>query len=130
MNILICCVAVAFGEVPATGAAQPLQVQLRRLEKEISAARGLAFKSPVAAKAIARPKGVAPGAQGYYSTTDKTLFVYDDIKDNYREGVLIHEMVHALQVSISTCTNSRRKPRAAMLNSHWKRSSKATPHTP
>ena len=41
----------------------------------------------------ARPKSI----QGYYSTKEKTLFVYDDIAGNYERGVLVHEMVHALQ---------------------------------
>jgi uncharacterized iron-regulated protein len=59
--------------------------------------RGLAFKTPVQAKIIARPAEGAKGVQGYYSVQDKTLFLYDDIKDNYQQGVLIHEMVHALQ---------------------------------
>lgn len=70
---------------------------LRQLEKEISAVRELPFKSPVNAKVIARPAKGAKGVQGYYSTTEKTLYLYDDIKGNYERGVLIHEMVHALQ---------------------------------
>src|SRR4051794_40842582 len=74
-----------------------LEKNLRSLEKEIEKVRGLAFKKPVAAKVVARPKGTAPGLQGYYSTREKTLYVYDDIKGNYERGVLIHEMVHALQ---------------------------------
>src|SRR5262249_59952921 len=28
---------------------------------------------------------------------EKSLFLYDDVKGNYQKGVLIHEMVHALQ---------------------------------
>ena len=35
--------------------------------------------------------------QGYYSTKEKALFVYDDVAGNYERGVLVHEMVHALQ---------------------------------
>jgi uncharacterized iron-regulated protein len=74
-----------------------LDATLRQLEKDIAAVRGLAFKSPVVAKVIPRTKETAAGAQGYYSTKDKALFVYDDLAGNYERGVLIHEMVHALQ---------------------------------
>src|SRR5262249_9491290 len=70
---------------------------LRSLEKEIAAVRGLEFKSPVAGKIISRPKDAAKKTLGYYSTKDKTLFVYDDVSGAYERGVLIHEMVHALQ---------------------------------
>src|SRR5262249_16411295 len=48
------------------------------------------------ARVIGRPKD-AVGVQGYYDVRDKTLFLYDDVKGNYERGVLIHEMVHALQ---------------------------------
>ncbi len=75
----------------------PLEKTLRQLEKDISAARNLEFKSPVKAKTIARPKDAAKDVQGYYSPKDKTLYVYDDVAGNYARGVLIHEMVHALQ---------------------------------
>src|SRR6516225_564633 len=70
---------------------------LRQLEKDISAARGLAFKTPVNAKVIARPADATKTVQGYYSIKEKTLYLYDDIAGNYERGVLIHEMVHALQ---------------------------------
>src|SRR5262245_25124994 len=73
-----------------------LDETLRQLEKDIAAVRGLEFKSPVAAKVIARKDG-DKGVQGYYNLKDKTLYLYDDIKGNYERGVLIHEMVHALQ---------------------------------
>jgi uncharacterized iron-regulated protein len=76
---------------------EDFQATLRKLEKEIAAVRGLPFKSPVTAKIIARPKDVAKSTQGYYSIKDKTLYVYDDIAGAYERGVLIHEMVHALQ---------------------------------
>jgi uncharacterized iron-regulated protein len=74
-----------------------LEKSLRALEKEIEKVRGLAFKQPVVARIVPRPKDVPPGLQGYYSTKDKALTVYDDIKGNYEKGVLVHEMVHALQ---------------------------------
>jgi uncharacterized iron-regulated protein len=73
------------------------EATLRKLEKDIAAVRGLEFKSPVAAKVIARPKDALKAVQGYYSTKEKTLYVYDDIAGVYERGVLIHEMVHALQ---------------------------------
>src|SRR5262245_49457592 len=71
-----------------------LDATLRQLEKDIAAVRGLEFKSPVTAKVIPRPKDAAKKVQGYYSTKDKTLFVYDDVTGAYERGVLIHEMVH------------------------------------
>jgi uncharacterized iron-regulated protein len=74
-----------------------LETTLRKLEKEITAVRGLKFKKPVAAKVISRPKGAARNLQGYYSIKDKTIFLYDDVSGAYERGVLIHEMVHALQ---------------------------------
>src|SRR5262245_10731794 len=74
-----------------------LDVRLRILEKDIASVRGLAFKVPVQAKVISRPADTAKNIQGYYSIKDKKLFLYDDIKDAYQQGVLIHEMVHALQ---------------------------------
>jgi len=76
---------------------EELEASLRKLEKEIAAVRGLAFKAPVVAKIIARPGDKDKGVQGYYSIKDKALFIYDDIKGSYERGVLIHEMVHALQ---------------------------------
>ena len=76
---------------------KPVDETLRKLEKDIAAARGLEFKTPVIAKVIPRTKESAMGVQGYYSTKDRTLYLYDDIAGNYERGVLIHEMVHALQ---------------------------------
>jgi uncharacterized iron-regulated protein len=74
-----------------------LEANLRKLEKEIAEVRGLAFKAPVVAKVIPRPADKDRGVQGYYSLKDKALFIYDDIKGSYERGVLVHEMVHALQ---------------------------------
>lgn len=74
-----------------------LETTLRKLEKDIEKVRGLAFKKPVVAHIIPRPADKGKGLQGYYSTKEKALYVYDDIKGNYERGVLIHEMVHALQ---------------------------------
>jgi uncharacterized iron-regulated protein len=79
------------------GQGQALDKQLRQLEKEIEKVRGLKFKKPVVAHIIARPKDEQPGIQGYYDAKKKALYLYDDIKDNYYKGTLIHEMVHALQ---------------------------------
>src|SRR4051794_12788763 len=74
-----------------------LDEQVRKLETDIAAVRELKFKKPVVAKVIARPADAAKHIQGYYSTKDKALYVYDDIAGNYERGVLVHEMVHALQ---------------------------------
>src|ERR1043166_5640956 len=101
----LACVActIALGTAPFTGADEPharqkeLDASLRVLEKEIAAVRGLEFKSPVVGKVIPRSKDAAKKTQGYYSTKEKALFVYDDVSGAYERGVLIHEMVHALQ---------------------------------
>lgn len=77
--------------------AKLLDARLRELEKEIEAVRGLTFKMPVKAEFIPRPADTDKKLQGFYSTKDKRLFVYNDIAGNYERGVLIHEMVHALQ---------------------------------
>jgi uncharacterized iron-regulated protein len=76
---------------------EELDKLLRKLEKDIADIRGLTFKAPVVAKIISRPADAAKKLQGYYSIKDKTLFIYDDISGAYERGVLIHEMVHALQ---------------------------------
>jgi uncharacterized iron-regulated protein len=89
--------ATVRAEQPPVPAKPEFDVTLRQLEKDVSAVRGLAFKTPVVGKIIPRPKDAARGIQGYYSTKDKALFVYDDIAGNYERGVLIHELVHALQ---------------------------------
>lgn len=73
-----------------------LDETLRKLEKDIAGVRGLEFKTPVVAKVIPRTKE-SKGVQGYYDLKEKTLYLYDDLKGNYERGVLIHEMVHALQ---------------------------------
>lgn len=78
-------------------AGEDLAIRVRSLEKEIAAARGLSFKEPVRFRIVARPAGAEPGKQGWYDISRKTLFLYDDLKSSYREGVLVHEMVHALQ---------------------------------
>lgn len=74
-----------------------LEKQVRELEKEIANVRGLDYKKPVVFEVISRPKDAGTNLQGYYDTKKKALFVYDDVKDNYQKGVLIHEMAHALQ---------------------------------
>jgi uncharacterized iron-regulated protein len=91
---------LAFGTlfvVTLSAGAQTLDTRLRRLEKEISAVRGLEFKAPVQAKTIKRPEDASKTLQGYYVPREKTLYLYDDLAGNYEKGVLIHEMVHALQ---------------------------------
>src|SRR6476659_4592230 len=96
------CLALLLLPSPLRAAAGPaketdLDRRLRLLEKEIEKVRGLAFKAPVTARVLPRPARAARGLQGYYSPKDKALVVYDDVKSNYERGVLIHEMVHALQ---------------------------------
>jgi uncharacterized iron-regulated protein len=76
---------------------QKIDALLRTVEKQITAVRGLKFKTPVVAKVIPRSKDAVRGIQGYYSIKDKKIFLYDDITGAYERGVLIHEMVHALQ---------------------------------
>jgi uncharacterized iron-regulated protein len=83
--------------VASAAADANLDTTVRQLEKDITAVRGLPFKTPVVAKVIPRPKNADKHLQGYYSIKDKTLFVYDDVSGSYERGVLIHEMVHALQ---------------------------------
>jgi uncharacterized iron-regulated protein len=96
-------VLLAILTVPATppaAAAQPgkdLEARLRQLETQIESVRGLKFKKPVAAAVIPRPRDADRGIQGYYDIKQKKLFLYNDIKGSYERGVLIHEMVHALQ---------------------------------
>ncbi len=74
-----------------------LDAQLRDLEKRITAVRGLAFKKPVQARILPRPANADRGVQGYYDPKTKTLVVHHEVADNYALGVLVHEMVHALQ---------------------------------
>jgi uncharacterized iron-regulated protein len=98
---LVILVLVGADQPPAAVKQAPvkpdLETTLRQMEKDVAAVRGLAFKTPVKGKIIPRPKDGERGIQGYYSTKDKALFVYDDIAGNYERGVLIHELVHALQ---------------------------------
>jgi uncharacterized iron-regulated protein len=89
---LLLLAAPAFGQPP-----KELDAKLRQLEKQIAEVRGLAFKKPVEAKIIPRPQGTDKGKQGYYDTREKRLYLYDDLSGAYERGVLIHEMVHALQ---------------------------------
>jgi uncharacterized iron-regulated protein len=99
---ILAILAAALATVPAPAADTPaggrdFEATLRQLEKDIAAVRGLAFKSPVQAKVIPRAQDAGRKLQGYYSPKEKTLFLYDDLAGNYERGVLIHEMVHALQ---------------------------------
>jgi uncharacterized iron-regulated protein len=91
------CLAAPAPAADAPAGGRDFEATLRQLEKDIAAVRGLTFKSPVQAKVISRPKGDPHKIQGYYSPKEKTLFLYDDLAGNYERGVLIHEMVHALQ---------------------------------
>ncbi|MBI3407594.1 MAG: ChaN family lipoprotein [Planctomycetes bacterium] len=95
---------------------EKLDAKLRDLEKEIAAVRGLQFKAPVQAKIIPREAGNPKERQGYYDPKSKTLFLYDDLADNYQKGVLIHEMVHAMQDQHFDLT----KLKAALDKEHYK----------
>src|SRR5207237_10042636 len=53
--------------------------------------------APVRARIIPRASDTDKKLQGYYSVQDKMLYLYNDISGAYESGVLIHEMVHALQ---------------------------------
>lgn len=92
--VLLLCPFLLAADKPADS---DLETTVRKLEKEITAPHGLAYKTPVVAKIIPRPKDADKHLQGYYSPRDKTLFVYADVSGSYQRGVLIHEMVHALQ---------------------------------
>jgi uncharacterized iron-regulated protein len=87
----------ARGEPPPNPPKADLDATLRQMEKDVSAVRGLAFKTPVVGKIIPRSTDAERGIQGYYSSKDKALYIYDDVAGNYKRGVLIHELVHALQ---------------------------------
>jgi uncharacterized iron-regulated protein len=82
---------------PAQELPAPLATQIRKLEKDIAAVRGLPFKEAVKACLVARSKDGDPKLQGYYHLQEKTLYLYDDVAGNYQKGVLIHEMMHAWQ---------------------------------
>jgi uncharacterized iron-regulated protein len=94
--VLVLAAALVAPPAPAADT-RDFEATLRQLEKDIAAVRGLKFKAPVKAKVIPRPKGEGRKLQGYYSPKEKTLFLYDDLAGNYERGVLVHEMVHALQ---------------------------------
>ncbi|MFO0842595.1 MAG: ChaN family lipoprotein [Gemmataceae bacterium] len=97
--VLLGAAACALSARADTPSVQQTEVerQLRQFEKEIEKVRELKFKKPVVAHVIPRPAKGAEGVQGYYDTKKKALFLYDDVKGNYAKGVLVHEMVHALQ---------------------------------
>jgi uncharacterized iron-regulated protein len=94
---LVSLIAVSLQGADVPAPKSDLDALVRKFEKEIEKVRGLTFKKPVVAKVIPRTKDKSPGLQGYYDTKEKTLYVFDDLKGNYERGVLIHEMVHALQ---------------------------------
>src|SRR5262245_1038570 len=97
-HTLLCLASlIMFGETVRAQETEPLESRLRRLEKEIAAVRGLTFKTPVRATIIDRAPDADKKIQGYYSIADKKLYLHNDISGAYEKGVLIHEMVHALQ---------------------------------
>ena len=88
--------SAARADKPADPQAE-LEASVKQLIPPIEKVRGLKFNKPVVAKILHRPKDDRPGVQGYYDIKKKTLFLYDDVKSSYWKGVLVHEMVHALQ---------------------------------
>lgn len=74
-----------------------LTKQVADLQTQIEKVRGLKFKKPVVVNTIPRAKDAPAGVNAYYDVRKKEVFLYDDIKGNYAKGVLIHELVHALQ---------------------------------
>lgn len=96
-GLLVLGLAVATAADPKAESRADLVKQVRELEAAIEKARGLKFKKPVVVNVIPRGKDAPAGVQAYYDNKKKEVFLYDDIKGNYAKGVLIHELVHALQ---------------------------------
>ena len=89
-----------FAEAPQTGEAKSgdqTNQEILALQTKIEQVRGLKFKEPVKVERISRPSGEDPGKQGYYDAATKRLVLFTDVKGSYQKGVLIHELVHALQ---------------------------------
>lgn len=76
--------------------AAELEKKVRALQAEIEKVRGLKFKKPVPVRVAPRGKE-RPSTNAYYDLVKKEVVLYDDIKPGYGKGVLIHELVHALQ---------------------------------
>ncbi|MFQ3651926.1 MAG: ChaN family lipoprotein [Gemmataceae bacterium] len=94
--VLICLAPFVAAEPKIDSKTQRIQ-QVRELETAIEKARGLKFKKPVVVNVIPRGKDTPAGVQAYYDHKKKEVFLYEDIKGSYAKGVLIHELVHALQ---------------------------------
>jgi uncharacterized iron-regulated protein len=71
------------------------QARLRALEKEISAVRGLAFKAPVVARLVPRPKDADKQPLLTYDASAKQLLLAA-APDRCDRGELIRALVHAL----------------------------------
>ena len=82
---------------PAPTGEDPALKEVRELQDRIEKVRGLKFKEPVRVERVSRPGGEDPGKQGYYDPAAKRLVLFSDVKGSYQKGVLIHELVHALQ---------------------------------
>jgi len=82
---------------PAPTGEDPALKEVRELQARIEKVRGLKFKEPVRVERVSRPGGEDPGKQGYYDPAAKRLVLFSDVKGSYQKGVLIHELVHALQ---------------------------------
>jgi len=97
---------------------------LRQLEKDISAARGLAFKDPRQRQGDRPLPGRTKGVQGYYSIKEKRSISTTIIAGTYERGVLIHEMVHALQDQHFGLAKLHQADSAATPSWRWRRSLK------
>lgn len=98
LRLSVLTVCVTFLALAADPPANPkLDTLVREAEKQVAKVRGLEFKMPVKARILPRPDKADKGVNGYYTPRDKMLVVYEDVAENYAGGVLIHELVHALQ---------------------------------
>jgi uncharacterized iron-regulated protein len=79
---------------------QEIEKIVKEAKKKIQTYRKLKFKRPLKFKKIKRKKGYPKDIRGYYSKKDKTFYIFEDVEQKYETGLIIHEMVHALQDQI------------------------------
>lgn len=88
---------IAILTLAAFAAQETLDEEIRAAQARIEEARGLTFREPVRVHRIPRPAEADESLQGFYSPVERALVVYENVRGNYRAGVLLHELVHALQ---------------------------------